>query len=101
RARIYREQRDFVRASALLDEVEPRLRLQLPPGHYAFASVASDKSLLEQAGGHLPRALEFANQAVAIDEAAIKAGGQGSAYLPLLLVRELQCPREVTSGLFQ
>jgi tetratricopeptide (TPR) repeat protein len=87
RARIYRDQHNLVRASAMLAEVEPRLRQQLPPGHYAFASLTSDKSLLAQAKGDLSTALQLANEAVMIDENSIRAGGQGSAYLPLLLVR--------------
>lgn len=87
RARIYRDEHDFARAAAILAEMEPQLRRALPPGHYAFASFASDKSQLAQAQGNLPLALQLANEAVAIDEAAIKAGGQGKIYLPTLLVR--------------
>lgn len=86
-ARIYRDQHDFARATALLAEVEPQLRHKLPPGHFAFASLASDKELLALAQGNLSTALQLANQAVAIDESSIKAGGQGAAYLPSLLVR--------------
>ena len=87
RARIYRDQHQLAKASAMLAEVEPRLRQQLPPGHYAFASLTSDKSLLAQAKGDLPAALQLANEAVTIDENSIHAGGQGSAYLPTLLTR--------------
>lgn len=49
---------------AMLDEVEPRLRKDLPPGHYAFASLLSERSLLELERGDLPSALRPANQAV-------------------------------------
>jgi eukaryotic-like serine/threonine-protein kinase len=87
RARIYRDQRDFARASAMLAEVEPRMRRHLPAGYYGFAALVSDKALLAQAKGDLPAALQLADQAVNIDEAAIKAGGQGAPYLPILLVR--------------
>jgi eukaryotic-like serine/threonine-protein kinase len=67
--------------------LEPRMRQELPPGHYAFASLTSEKSLMAQAQGDLPTALKLADQAVDIDEASIKAGKQGAAYLPVLLVR--------------
>jgi serine/threonine protein kinase/tetratricopeptide (TPR) repeat protein len=86
-ARIYRDERDFTRSKALLSELEPRLRRKLPPAHYAFASLASEKALLAQAEGDFATALRLADQAVAIDEASIKAIGQCTAYLPTLLVR--------------
>ena len=87
RARICRDQHKLAQAGAMVTEIEPKLRQQLPPGHYAFASLTSDKALLAQAEGDLPTALQLANRAVEIDEASIKTGGQGAAYLPLLLVR--------------
>jgi len=97
RAWIYCDQHDLARAAAMLAEVEPRLRRSLPPGHYAFASLASLQSLLALARGDPRTALQLADQAVAIDEAAIKRGGQGAPILPLLLVRrstvELEAPR--------
>jgi eukaryotic-like serine/threonine-protein kinase len=87
RARIYRDQGDFTHASAMLSEAEPNMYKLLPPGHYAFASLTSEKALLAEATGDLPTALQLANQAVAIDEEAIKRGGQGATYLPRLLFR--------------
>ncbi len=87
RAGIYTEQHDYTRAEAMLKEVGPRLRRALPSGHYAFASLTSEESLVASGRGNLPMALKLANRAVDIDEAAIKAGGQGTAFLPLLLVR--------------
>ena len=86
RARIYREQRNLTRAAAMLAEVEPRLQRALPPGHYAFASLASEQALIALGRGNLQSALQLADQAVAIDEATIKAGGEGTYYLPTLLV---------------
>jgi serine/threonine protein kinase/tetratricopeptide (TPR) repeat protein len=86
-ARIYRDQRDWSRASALFSNLEPRLRNKLPPYHYAFAALASDRAQLEEARGDLPAALRLANQAIAIDEASIQQGGPCAAYLPVLLVR--------------
>ena len=87
RARVYRDRREFRRAASMFAEVEPRLRQTLPPGHYAFASLVSDKSLMAQMQGDFTTALQLADQAVAMDEATVKAGGQGAAYIPSLLVR--------------
>ena len=86
RARIYRDQGNLPRAEAMLSEVEPRLRKALPPGHLAFATLASEYSLLALAHGDLPSALQRANQAVAITEASMKADNGGDDYLPLLLI---------------
>ena len=44
-ARIYRGQHDLARSLAQLDEVEPRLSSALPPGHYAFVALASERFL--------------------------------------------------------
>jgi eukaryotic-like serine/threonine-protein kinase len=87
RARIFRDEHDFAQANALFKDLEPRLKRKLPPGHVAFASLTSDEELLANAEGNLPKALSLANQAVAIDEKSIQAGGQGAVYLPLLLIR--------------
>lgn len=86
RARIYTAQGKFDRADAMLAEVEPRLRRTLPPGHFAFAVFELEKARNAAAQGEVSTALKFVNQAVAIDEAAIKAGKEGSHYLPTLLV---------------
>jgi eukaryotic-like serine/threonine-protein kinase len=87
RARVYRDQKDFVRANSLLADLEPRMRHLLPPKHYAFASLASDRGLLALAQGDATSALQFADQALAIDEASVARGGPCAAYLPILLVR--------------
>jgi eukaryotic-like serine/threonine-protein kinase len=87
RSRIYREELDFTRSAAMMDEVEPLLQRDLPPGHYAFAHLASDRAYLAQAQGDSAKALQLVNHAVAIDEAAIKAGGQGAFLLPVLLLQ--------------
>ena len=87
RARIYRDQHDLARSDDMLAEVEPRLRRDLPPGHYAFGSLASERSLNALAKGDIPAAIQLADQAVAIDEASIKARGEGAVPLRLLLIR--------------
>jgi tetratricopeptide (TPR) repeat protein len=88
RARVYRDRKDFVRANLLLANLEPRMQHLLPPKHYAFATLASDKGLLALAEGDPSRALQLQDQAVAIiDEASIARGGPCAAYLPMLLAR--------------
>ena len=86
-ARIYRDQHDWGRAQALLSSLEPRLKRKLPPSHYGFAVLTSDKALLAQAQGDLAAALRLADEAVNINEASIQRGGQCAAYMPILLVR--------------
>lgn len=67
--------------------MEPRLRNDLPPGHYAFAAITSESSLIAEGSGDLKQALQLANQAVAMVEAAIRSGGQGAGLLPIFLFR--------------
>ena len=86
-ARICRDQRNFVRAASMFREADLRLHRTLPPGHYAFASLLSEESVMAQMRGDLPSALQLANQAVSLDEASIKSGGQGAPFLPSLLTR--------------
>jgi len=97
RASVYRGLGDLTRAAEMLSEVEPRLRRNLPTGHIAFASLASERARNAQASGDLSTALDLANQAMAIAEASVKAGRQGVDNLPILLVHrsdiELQLRR--------
>jgi tetratricopeptide (TPR) repeat protein len=86
RARIYVALHDRAHASATLAEMESRLKA-FPPGHYAFAALASEQALHALQEGDLPAALGFANQAVSIDEAAIQAGRDGLSNMPTLLLR--------------
>lgn len=85
RSKIYREEHDFVRSAAMLDQVEPLLRRDLPPGHYAFARLAQERALLAEAEGDSAKALQLVNKAVPMVELAIKSGGQGAFMLPNLL----------------
>jgi tetratricopeptide (TPR) repeat protein len=87
RGRIFRDQGDLSRAAAAMTQVEQKYRRTLPPEHIALAAVASDEAILFEAKGDFAAALELADRAVTIDEAAIKSGGLGATLLPLLLVR--------------
>lgn len=86
RARIAISQRNFAQASDLLSELEPQMRKHLPPTHYAFASLAADRSRIAFGEGDLPLALQLAGQSVAIGEAALKGGGQGTFAFPGFLL---------------
>jgi tetratricopeptide (TPR) repeat protein len=94
-ARTFRDQHDWSRANALFSNLEPRMRRKLPPSHYAFAVLASDKALMAEARGDLPAALELENEAIAIDEASIQRSGSCAALLPILLVRRSRVELEL------
>ena len=87
-ARIYRQAGQFGRSTAMLDEVEPKLRRNLPAGHYAFASLASERALNAQAAGDPRTASRFAKQAMDILNTALRSGGAGAQYLPILRGRQ-------------
>lgn len=84
-ARISRKQRDYVRASAWLDEVEPRLRKALPPGHMAFTALVTERARIAQGQGDLGRALAIQNQAIAMVEEGVKEGKAGEQFLTQML----------------
>jgi tetratricopeptide (TPR) repeat protein len=96
--RIYREQLKFALATKEFAQVEPRLRSALPPGHYAFAAITSESSLIAEGSGDLKQALQLANQAVEMDEAAIKSGGQGASLLPVFLFRRSAIEAELNQA---
>jgi tetratricopeptide (TPR) repeat protein len=87
RARIYMAQGDWKGARTTLASVETMFRKDLPPGHFAFGVLASEKALNALLEGDHPTAFKLADQGVSIIEAAVKAGGEGSYYLPRLLTR--------------
>ena len=95
RTRIYRDRRDFARADAMLSELEPLLKRAFPPGHYGFASFALERAMMEDAQGRASAALELADQAMSLDEAAVKSGGVGAYLLPTLLIRRSGIKLEV------
>jgi len=87
RARVYRGQHDLAHSDAMLRLVEPRMRKNLPAGHYAFASLVSERSLNAVAEGDIPEGMRLADEAVAIAETSIKNGHAGVIWMPTLLVR--------------
>jgi eukaryotic-like serine/threonine-protein kinase len=84
-ARIYRAQRDFTHSLSKLDEVEPRLRGALPPGHYAFAAVASERSQTLELKGDSAQALDLANLAIRMCEDPSRQGNACAQFLPSML----------------
>ena len=86
RARIAISLHQFTEASGLLSELEPQMRRHLPPAHYAFASLAADRSKIALGEGNLALALQFSDRSVAIGEAALKSGGQGAFAFPGFLL---------------
>jgi eukaryotic-like serine/threonine-protein kinase len=86
RAKIYTLQHKPARAAAMLAEVEPMLRKALPPVHFAFATLASDQARNALESSDVRTAMKLADQAVSINEAAIKAGGEGNYSLPIVLI---------------
>ena len=84
-ARIYRAQHNLVGALAKLDEVEPRLQNALPPGHLAFAALASDRSQILELAGETARALDLANLAIRLCEGASAQGKACAQFMPSFL----------------
>ena len=66
------------------------MRKSLPAGHYAFASLISERSLNAVAEGDIPEGMRLADEAVAIAETSIKNGRAGAILMPTLLVRAIQ-----------
>ena len=82
-AAIRRQRGDLDGAERALDEVEPRLHGMLPAGHYAFAIVASERSMVSAARHDFPVALTFANRALGM----VAANPSNAFVAPLLLTR--------------
>lgn len=87
-ARIYRQAGQYSRSSAMLDLVEPKLRKNLPPDHYAFSSLASERELTALAAGDVSRATRFAEDAMKLLQSAIIRDKQAAQFLPALLGRQ-------------
>jgi serine/threonine-protein kinase len=96
RAQVASAQRNFAQASSFLSELEPLIRKNLPPTHYAFANLAAVRSAIAQGEGDLVLALKLANEAVAIGESGLKKQGQGAFAFPSQLLRRSSA--ELASG---
>src|ERR1700689_2044158 len=72
------------------------MRKHLPPAHYAFASLAADRSKIALGEGDLALALQFADQSVAVGEGVLKRGVQGSFAFPGFLLNRSEI--ELASG---
>lgn len=86
-ARIYGTQGKFTEAARMLDDAEHAMQKLLPPGHYAFSSLAMERALLAQRQGQTDAALQFINQAITIDQDAAHKGRAGAQFVPRLLMR--------------
>ena len=84
RAAAYRKLGDYADAGKMLAEVEPRFVRMLPPGHNAFASLASERAMLAEAQGDFSGAIAAANRAVAI------ADSHDAYVMPMLLTRRAE-----------
>jgi serine/threonine protein kinase len=93
RSRIYLAQHDPSRSEAMLRQVEPKLRQVLPPGHYAFASVASGRAMIALERRDAATAKRLIDESISIVEAAIRSGGEGAFLLPRLLIMrsDIEC----------
>jgi len=89
-ARIAITQKKFDRAVALLSELDPLIHRILPPGHYAFSVLTTDRAMLALGQGNITRAMDLSNQAVAIGEAAIAKSKAGSFTFSTLLLNDSQ-----------
>jgi len=89
-ASIYNLQGDLARSDASVAQVEQRLSKVLPAGHLAFASIGLQKALNAQARGRFGESLELIRQAIGITDASIRSGGQGSDFIPSLLMRQAE-----------
>ena len=87
RSSIYRNRGDLARAQQMLDEVEPWLKRNLPPGHVAFASLTSQRALLAQARGDLKTALRLSDEAIAMTEGSATKGGAAADYRRVFYLR--------------
>ncbi len=84
-ARILLVQHDLTRASAVLDEAEPRMRKLLPTGHFGFAILSSERALIARERDDLPAARTLIDDALRIAQQASQHGKAGPMYVPVFL----------------
>src|SRR5437868_14391730 len=99
--RIYLDQGNFSRAETTLTQLEGIMLHALPPEHFWFAMVASERSRLAERQKHLTTALQFAHQAVTLDEATIKSGGEGTSFLPAFLYQRATVELQTGQPVFE
>lgn len=87
-ARIAITEKKIDQAVALLNELEPLMHRILPPGHYGFATLATDRALIALEQGNISLASDLSKQAVAIGEAARAKRKGGAFLLPTLLLND-------------
>ncbi|HTK28490.1 MAG TPA: serine/threonine-protein kinase [Vicinamibacterales bacterium] len=85
RASIYRTRGDFDRVPEMLDAAEARLARSTPAGHITRASLLFERALAAQTRGDLGVALQRINEALAVANASVDAGRQGTELIPLYL----------------
>ncbi len=84
---IHRAKGEAAAALQVLDELE-RMREGLYPGNrIVVASLRFRRSMVEELRGANATAFELADSAVALAEEHMREGGEGAAFLPILLVR--------------
>jgi tetratricopeptide (TPR) repeat protein len=84
-ARIYVDQNNFTRAEKTF-AAAVSLVTESTPKHFV-AELISDRALLVQAEGKISAALQLADEAVTLDEAATRSGNEGQTVLPIVLNR--------------
>jgi tetratricopeptide (TPR) repeat protein len=82
RSRVYTAQHDLSRAESMLAQLEPRMRKTLPPGHYAFAAISSQRGLIAMERHDLAAALQLMDESIAAIQASSKSGKGGGYLLP-------------------
>ncbi len=80
RSTIYRKQGNLDRAGEMLAQFEEKTKKLLPPGHRAFAIIASQKALLALARGEMETARTEADRSIAMAE---KTAGMRLSFLLL------------------
>jgi serine/threonine-protein kinase len=87
---IYRDHAEPARAARALAELEERWTRMLPPGHIAFAAIASHHARLAQLRGDLAAAESAADRAVKIAEAREDSALSGYLFRRAELKRQIR-----------
>jgi tetratricopeptide (TPR) repeat protein len=93
RSSIYFDMHEAQQAEAMLAEVEPRLKKSLPAGHYVFAALADRRARIALQENDVETAVKDSDRSIALLEATIKAGGDGSYLLPVFYTNRSEIGR--------